>query len=307
MKIIVCVKQVPDTTEIRINPETGTLIRDGVPSILNSDDANALEEALKVKDSYPDTKVTVITMGPPQAKDMLRECIAMGADDAVLLSDRALGGSDTWATSNAIAAGIRKIGQFDMIFAGRQAIDGDTAQVGPQMATVRPGVMAKREKQEGASGELVRAAVDLKPCDINVEVMEVVKAAKEMVSLTDAKIICSGGRGVGGPEGFGLIKAFADKVGGVVGASRAAVDAGWIDPSHQVGQTGTTVKPEIYFACGISGAIQHQAGMSSSKIIVAINKDPECPMMKLADYAIEGDLKKVVTEIIAAWDSDLTE
>lgn len=134
MKIIVCVKQVPDTTEIRINPETGTLIRDGVPSILNSDDANALEEALKVKDSYPDTKVTVITMGPPQAKDMLRECIAMGADDAVLLSDRALGGSDTWATSNAIAAGIRKIGQFDMIFAGRQAIDGDTAQVGPQIA-----------------------------------------------------------------------------------------------------------------------------------------------------------------------------
>lgn len=134
MKIIVCVKQVSDTTEIRINPETGTLIRDGVPSILNSDDANALEEALKVKDSYPDTKVTVITMGPPQAKDMLRECIAMGADDAVLLSDRALGGSDTWATSNAIAAGIRKIGQFDMIFAGRQAIDGDTAQVGPQIA-----------------------------------------------------------------------------------------------------------------------------------------------------------------------------
>ncbi|MBS5334355.1 MAG: electron transfer flavoprotein subunit beta/FixA family protein [Firmicutes bacterium] len=134
MKIIVCVKQVPDTTEIRINPETGTLTRDGVPSILNPDDANALEEALKVKDSYPDTKVTVITMGPPQAKDMLRECIAMGADDAVLLSDRALGGSDTWATSNAIAAGIRKIGQFDMIFAGRQAIDGDTAQVGPQIA-----------------------------------------------------------------------------------------------------------------------------------------------------------------------------
>lgn len=134
MKIIVCVKQVPDTTEIRINPETGTLTRDGVPSILNPDDANALEEALKVKDSYPYTKVTVITMGPPQAKDMLRECIAMGADDAVLLSDRALGGSDTWATSNAIAAGIRKIGQFDMIFAGRQAIDGDTAQVGPQIA-----------------------------------------------------------------------------------------------------------------------------------------------------------------------------
>lgn len=134
MRIAVCVKQVPDTNEIRINPETGTLIRDGVPSILNNDDANALEQALQVKDMQPDTKVVVITMGPPQAKEMLQECLAMGADDAILLSDRALGGSDTWATSNALAAGLKKAGPFDLILAGRQAIDGDTAQVGPQIA-----------------------------------------------------------------------------------------------------------------------------------------------------------------------------
>lgn len=134
MRIAVCVKQVPDTNEIRINPETGTLIRDGVPSILNNDDANALEQALQVKDMQPDTEVVVITMGPPQAKEMLQECLAMGADDAMLLSDRALGGSDTWATSNALAAGLKKAGPFDLIFAGRQAIDGDTAQVGPQIA-----------------------------------------------------------------------------------------------------------------------------------------------------------------------------
>lgn len=134
MKIVVCVKQVPNTNEIKINPETGTLIRDGVESILNHDDANALEQALQIKDKEPDTTVTVVTMGPPQAKEMLQECIAMGADEAILLSDRALGGSDTWATSNAIAAGIRKIGDYDLIFAGRQAIDGDTAQVGPQIA-----------------------------------------------------------------------------------------------------------------------------------------------------------------------------
>lgn len=176
-----------------------------------------------------------------------------------------------------------------------------TPNTRPQMATVRPGVMAKREKIQGAKGELINAEVDLTPDDINVEVLEVVKAAKEMVSLTDAKIICSGGRGLGGPEGFKLIEEFASTVGGVVGASRAAVDAGWIDPIHQVGQTGTTVKPEIYFACGISGAIQHLAGMQTSKIIVAINKDPECPMMKLADYSIEGDLKKVIPEIMALW------
>src|SRR5665648_6241 len=134
MKIIVCVKQVPDTNEVRIDPVKGTLIRDGVPSILNHDDANALEEALKIKEAYPETHITVLTMGPPQAQDMLRECMAMGADDAVLLSDRALGGSDTWATSNALAAGVAKIGEFDILFAGRQAIDGDTAQVGPQLA-----------------------------------------------------------------------------------------------------------------------------------------------------------------------------
>lgn len=134
MKILVCVKQVPDTNEVRINKETGTLIRDGVPSILNPDDANALEEALKIKDEHNDVTITVITMGPPQADFMLRECLAMGADDAILLSDRAFGGADTWATSNTIAAGIAKVGDYDIIFAGRQAIDGDTAQVGPQIA-----------------------------------------------------------------------------------------------------------------------------------------------------------------------------
>ncbi len=134
MRIIVCAKQVPDTSEVKIDPVKKTIIREGVPSILNPDDANALEEALKIKDQYPDTKISVVTMGPPQAKDMLIECIAMGADEGVLLSDRAVGGSDTWATSNALAAAIKKMGHYDLIFAGRQAIDGDTAQVGPQIA-----------------------------------------------------------------------------------------------------------------------------------------------------------------------------
>ncbi|MCI7412942.1 electron transfer flavoprotein subunit alpha/FixB family protein [Hornefia butyriciproducens] len=177
-----------------------------------------------------------------------------------------------------------------------------TPNTRPQMATVRPGVMDKREREKGARGERIDVNVEINRDDIHVEVLEVVKAAKEMVSLTDADIICSGGRGLGDASGFDLIRAFADKVGGVVGASRAAVDAGWIEQSHQVGQTGTTVKPHIYFACGISGAIQHLAGMQTSDIIVAINKDPECPMMQLADYAIEGDLKKVIPEIMELWD-----
>ncbi len=134
MKILVCVKQVPNTNEVKINPKTGTLIRDGVESILNPDDDNALEAALQIKDQNEGTTVTVISLGPPQASDVLIECMAKGADDAILLSSRAFGGADTWATSNTIAGAIRKIKDYDIIFAGRQAIDGDTAQVGPQIA-----------------------------------------------------------------------------------------------------------------------------------------------------------------------------
>lgn len=134
MKILVCVKQVPDTNEVKIDPVKGTLIRDGVPSILNPDDANALEAALTIKDENPGTTVAVISMGPPQAIIMLRECLGMGADEAYLLSDRAFGGADTCATSTTLAAGIKKVGDVDIILAGRQAIDGDTAQVGPQLA-----------------------------------------------------------------------------------------------------------------------------------------------------------------------------
>jgi electron transfer flavoprotein beta subunit len=134
MKIIVCAKQVPDTNEVKIDPVKGTLIRDGVPSILNPDDANALEAALALKDKSPEVSVSVLSMGPPQATYMLRECLAMGADDAYLLSSRTFGGADTCATSTTLAAGIRTIGSYDIIFAGRQAIDGDTAQVGPQTA-----------------------------------------------------------------------------------------------------------------------------------------------------------------------------
>jgi electron transfer flavoprotein beta subunit len=132
MKIVVCIKQVPDTNEVRIDPVTGTLIREGVPSIINPDDKNALEEALRLKDEMG-AYVTVLTMGPPQAESALREALAMGADEAVLLTDRAFGGADTWATSLTLAKALEKIG-YDVIFAGRQAIDGDTAQVGPEMA-----------------------------------------------------------------------------------------------------------------------------------------------------------------------------
>jgi electron transfer flavoprotein beta subunit len=133
MDIIVCIKQVPDTTEVRINPETNTLIREGVPSIVNPFDENAVEAALQLKEKHGGT-VTVITMGPPQASEALKTCVAMGADHTFLVSDRAFAGSDTWATSYTLSQAIKKIGKFDLILCGKQAIDGDTAQVGPGIA-----------------------------------------------------------------------------------------------------------------------------------------------------------------------------
>ena len=133
MDIIVCIKQVPDTTEVKINPETNTLVREGVPSIINPFDENAIETALQLKEQHGG-KVTVITMGPPQASEALRTAIAMGVDEVVLVSDRAFAGSDTWATSYTLAQTIKKLGNFDLIFCGKQAIDGDTAQVGPGIA-----------------------------------------------------------------------------------------------------------------------------------------------------------------------------
>ncbi len=132
MKIVVCIKQVPDTNEVKLDPITGTLIREGVPSIMNPDDKAGLEAALRLKDSQG-AEVTVVSMGPLQADAVLREAMAMGADNAYLISDRAFGGSDTWATSITLAAGLRKL-DYDLIITGRQAIDGDTAQVGPQIA-----------------------------------------------------------------------------------------------------------------------------------------------------------------------------
>lgn len=133
MKIIVCIKQVPDTTDVKIDPKTGTLIREGVPSIVNPDDKHAIEEGMRLKEKFGG-RVIVISMGPPQADEALREALAMGVDEAILLSDRAFAGADTLATSYTLATCIKKIGGYDLVICGRQAIDGDTAQIGPQMA-----------------------------------------------------------------------------------------------------------------------------------------------------------------------------
>lgn len=164
----------------------------------------------------------------------------------------------------------------------------------PQMATVRPGVMQKIDPIEGAKAEVIEYNPGFTPNNKYVEILEIVKDLSDVVDIQDAKILVSGGRGVGSPENFQLLEDLAAAVGGTVSCSRAVVDAGWKPKDLQVGQTGKTVRPNVYFAIGISGAIQHVAGMEESDVIIAINKDEDAPIFDVADYGIVGDLNKVV-------------
>ena len=170
----------------------------------------------------------------------------------------------------------------------------------PQMATVRPGVMSALAKDETRTGQVVNFKVDFVPADMNVEIIEEVKETRKTVDITDAKVLVSGGRGIGSPEFVPVLQEAADVLGGIVSGSRPVIEAGWLSKERQVGQTGKTVRPNLYLACGISGAIQHVAGMESSEVVISINKDDNAAIFSVSDLGVVGDVKVILPKLIEA-------
>lgn len=170
----------------------------------------------------------------------------------------------------------------------------------PQMATVRPGVMAALAKDETRTGEVVSFKVDFVPADMNVEIIEEVKETKKAVDITEAKVLVSGGRGIGSAEFVPVLQDVADELGGIVAGSRPVIEAGWLSKERQVGQTGKTVRPNLYLACGISGAIQHVAGMESSEVVISINKDDNAAIFSVSDLGVVGDVKVILPKLAEA-------
>ena len=258
--------------------------------------ADAPELEKYTTDGY--TKVIFEAIEEYKPEIVLLGATHIGRDLGPCLAVKANTGLTADCTMLEIDATDKKIKQTRPAFGGNLMATIVCPNHRPQMSTVRPGVMTKAERTPGKKGEIVKLNVSFKEGDIRTKVLDIVKSMKETVSLTDAEIIVAGGMGLGKAEGFDLLKELADKLGGIVASSRAAVDAGWIDHAYQVGQTGTTVKPKIYIACGISGAIQHVAGMQNSEQIIAINTAENAPIFEVADYGIVGDLYKVIPAMI---------
>ncbi len=265
----------------------------GADKVLKADDATLADYRLE---PYAALLGKLVAESQPQvvlagASTRGRELLAAAAADANagLLAD---------VTELAVEAGALKATR--PVYAGKVLSTALSGAEGVRFVTLRSRAFPLPAPESGRSGEVSTVAPVLSEDQISTKI-EGFEETKGTVNLADASIIVSGGRATGGPEGFAPVRELADVLGGAVGASRAAVDAGWIPYAHQVGQTGKVVSPALYIACGISGSIQHQAGMRTSKVIVAINKDPDAPIFKLAQYGIVGDMFKVLPELSKAF------
>jgi electron transfer flavoprotein alpha subunit len=261
----------------------------GAEKVFCAEDANL---SLYSAEGYAEVVAKAAELFSPSA--IFFSATAMGADLAPRVAARlGVGGL-------ADVVGLERDGDTFVarrpVYSGKAFATVDSAGSSPQVISLRPNVFAA----EDGGGDAEVVALDGLALSIRAMVTELAAAEGGELDVAEADIIVSGGRGIKGPENFALIKELADAVGGAVGASRAVVDAGWIEHKHQVGQTGKVVSPSLYVACGISGAIQHLAGMSSSKIIVAINKDPDAPIFKVADYGVVGDLFEVIPPMVEA-------
>lgn len=283
----------------KLDKQAQTLVEYGADRVVVVDDPK-----LEVYTTEPYTQAVTAILKEYKPRIVLIGATAIGRD----LGPRVAGRLHTGLTADCTKLEIREEDREFLMT--RPAFGGNLMATiicpdhRPQMATVRPGVMVKEMRDPARKGEIVPFAVSFEENNCYVKVEEVIRKVTQRVDIQTAKVLVSGGRGVGGSESFQILKDLADALGGEVASSRAAVDAGWQEKDRQVGQTGKTVRPNLYVACGISGAIQHLAGMEESDYIVAINKDPDAPIFNVADVGIVGDLFKIVprlTEEIKAY------
>ena len=271
-----------------------TLAHYGADEVIVVDD-----EALAVYTTEPYTKAAYEAIKAADTIVVLFGATSIGRDLAPRVSARIHTGLTADCTGLAVAEDTKLLLMTRPAFGGNIMATIVCKDFRPQMSTVRPGVMKKNEPDETKEAVINRFKVEFNDADKLVQVVQVIKEAKKQVKIEDAKILVSAGRGMGGKENLDILYELAEIIGGEVSGSRATIDAGWLDKARQVGQTGKTVRPDLYIACGISGAIQHIAGMEDAEFIVAINKNPEAPIFKYADVGIVGDVHKVLPELIS--------
>ena len=271
-----------------------TLAHYGADEVIVVDD-----EALAVYTTEPYTKAAYEAIKAADPIVVLFGATSIGRDLAPRVSARIHTGLTADCTGLAVAEDTKLLLMTRPAFGGNIMATIVCKDFRPQMSTVRPGVMKKNEPDETKEAVINRFKVEFNDADKLVQVVQVIKEAKKQVKIEDAKILVSAGRGMGGKENLDILYELAEIIGGEVSGSRATIDAGWLDKARQVGQTGKTVRPDLYIACGISGAIQHIAGMEDAEFIVAINKNPEAPIFKYADVGIVGYVHKVLPELIS--------